>query len=332
MLMAKALRAAITGLGTAVPKRVMPNSEFEKFLDTSDEWISQRTGIRSRHVAGEGESTATLAVEAAKAALADAGAQAGELDMIVLATISPEMVFPATACFVQAALGAVGIPAFDVSAACSGFVYALAVASKFVESGAYKKVLVIGAETLTRFSDYTDRGSCILFGDGAGAAILEPTEDPNRGVQYTVLHADGNGWDFIHIPAGGSRKFTSQATLDAREHYIKLRGRDVYKFAVEKMQWLLGDCMEKCHLSVADVDLVVPHQVNSRIISSAAEKFGFPMEKMYMNIDRYGNTSAASIPLALAEARNAGLVKPGSTVVMVAFGAGLTWAGAVVKM
>ena len=330
--MPKALKATIVGVGAAVPTRVMTNDDFAKFLDTNDEWITQRTGIKSRHVSGEGESTATLAAQAAKNALADAGLAATDLELIIVATISPEMIFPATSCFVQAALNVPGIPAFDISAACSGFVYALTVGAKFIESGMYRRVMVIGAETLTKFSDFTDRGSCILFGDGAGAAILEATEDTTKGLQYSCLHADGSGWDFIHVPAGGSRHVATRETVDQRMHFIKMRGRDVYKFAVEKMQWLLEDCMKACHLTVQDVDMVVPHQVNSRIIASATEKLAFPPEKVYVNIDRYGNTSAASIPMALCEARSTGKVKSGSTIVMVAFGAGLTWAGAVVKM
>jgi 3-oxoacyl-[acyl-carrier-protein] synthase-3 len=315
-----------------VPAKVMANSDLEKFLDTSDEWITQRTGIRQRHLAGEGETTASLGALAAQRALADAKVAAADLDLIICATISPEMVFPATACFIQQSLGATDVPAFDVSAACSGFVYGLSIGSQFIETGRYRKVLVVGAETLTRFTDFTDRGSAILFGDGAGAAVLEPTDEPGRGIQYTVLKADGAGWDFIHVPAGGSRTPATHATVDAGGHYIKLRGRDVYKFAVEKMQWLLGECMTRCNLTVDDVDLVVPHQVNSRIITSAAEKFNLPMDKVYMNIDRYGNTSAASIPIAMDEAKQAGKIKPGSTLVLVAFGAGLTWAGAVLKM
>ena len=319
-------------MGFAVPHRAMSNADFEKFLDTSDEWIAQRTGIHSRYVVGEGESTATLAVEAAKKALADAKIDAHELDLILVCTVTSEMVFPATACFVQAALGLKDIPAFDIAAACSGFVYGLSVASKFIETGTYKKVLLIGAETLTRFSDYTDRGSCILFGDAAGAVVLEPTTDPSRGLEYTSLHCDGSGWDYINIPGGGSRYGVSHQTVDARLHYVKMRGREVYKFAVDKMQRLLGECMEKCNLSVANVDMVVPHQVNLRIIESATEKFGFPLEKVYVNIDRYGNSSSASIPLALTECRDIGRIKQGSTIIMVAFGAGLTWAGAVVRL
>jgi len=330
--MARTVRAAITGIGAAVPEKVLTNEDFEKFLDTSDEWITQRTGIKQRHVVSDGQTTATLGAQAARQALERAKVAPKDLDLIICATISPEMVFPATACFIQQELGAAGVPAFDISAACCGYVYALATASKFIETGTSKKVLIIGAETLSRFSDYTDRTSCILFGDGAGAAVLEPTDEPGRGVQYTVLHADGAGWDYIHVPAGGAREPASHATVDEHRHYIKMRGRDVYKFAVEKMQWLLADCMSHCGLGVEDIDLVVPHQVNIRILHSAAEKHGFPLEKVYVNIDRYGNTSAASIPLAMAEAWDGGRIGPGSTLLLAAFGAGLTWAGAVVRL
>lgn len=325
-------RAAIVGLGAAVPEKVLTNADFEKFLDTSDEWITQRTGIRERRIASEGQSTATLGTTAAKNALADAKLSPEDLDLIIVATVTPDMTMPSTACCIQKDLGTGDIPAFDIGAACSGFIYALSVGSKFIESGTYKRVLVIGTETLSRVADYTDRGSCVLFGDGAGAVILEGTDDPDRGLLYSVLHADGNGWDFIHIPAGGSRSPASLETVGNREHYIKMRGREVYKFAVEKMQWLLGNCMEECGLTVDDVDMVVPHQVNSRIIQSAAQKFNLPMDKVFVNIDIYGNTSAASIPLAMQHARDEGRIGPGSTVVLVAFGAGLTWAGAVVRL
>jgi len=330
--MPESLHAAMVGLGVAVPDRVLTNADFEKIVDTSDEWITKRTGIKQRHVVSDGESTATLAVAAARSALADAGIEAAELDMIICATITPEMIFPSVACLMQNEFGVSGMPAFDISAACSGFVYGLALADKFIATGTYRRVLVVGAETLTRFTDYTDRGSCIIFGDAAGAAVLEATDQAGRGLLYTDLHANGGGWDLIHIPDGGSRSPTSHQTVDDHGHFIKMRGRDVYKFAVEKMQWLLGDCLEQCGLSAADVDLVVPHQVNSRIIESAAAKSGFPREKVYVNIDRYGNTSAASIPLAMWEARQAGRLPEGATALLVAFGAGLTWAGAVLRI
>jgi 3-oxoacyl-[acyl-carrier-protein] synthase-3 len=329
--MPQKIRAAIRGIGAVVPDKVITNADFEKFLDTSDEWITQRTGIKRRHVVGEGQSTATIATDAARKALANAGLAATDLDLIIVCTVSPEMMFPATACFVQAALGARNIPCFDLSAACSGFIYGVTTASKFIESGMYKRVLVIGADALSRFCDYTDRTSCILFGDGAGAVLLEATTE-DKGVLYSVLHADGEGWELIHVPGGGTRKPASHQTVDNHDHYVKMKGREVYKFAVDKMQWLLGDCMSHCGLTTETVDLVIPHQVNTRIITSATEKYNFPMAKVFMNIDRYGNTSAASIPLALEEASREGRVKPGSNLIMVAFGAGLTWAGVTVRM
>jgi 3-oxoacyl-[acyl-carrier-protein] synthase III len=330
--MAEKFLAAILGTGSAVPAKVLSNADLEKTLDTSDEWIVQRTGIRQRRISQNGETTASLAVEAGRKALEASGVAAGELDLIVCATVTPDMIFPSVACFVQEALGVKDVPAFDLSAACSGFLYGLATGSAFVEAGRYKKVLVIGADTLSKMCDYTDRGSCILFGDAAGAVVLEPNSHNGRGVLYTVLCADGGGWNYIHVPAGGSRTPNTHATLDAGDNFVKMRGRDVYKFAVEKMQWLLGECLSKCGLTVADVDLLVPHQVNIRIIESAAQKYGFPMEKVFLNIERYGNTSAASIPLALDEAVRSGRAKPGSTIILVAFGAGLTWAGSVVRL
>jgi len=330
--MAETVRAAITGIGTSVPDKILTNHDFESFLDTSDEWITQRTGIKERHVCREGESTATLAVAAAAEALKNAGAEATDLDMIVCATVTPDMPLPSTACFVQAALGAVDAACFDVSAACSGFVYALTVGAQFVETGRCRRVLVIGADALSKFADYEDRGSCILFGDAAGAVVLEPTTEPGKGLVQSVMRADGNGWDFIHIPAGGTKTPPSAETVRQRLHYIKMRGRDVYKFAVEKMQWLLGRCMDECGLTAEDIDMVIPHQVNIRILKSATAKFNFPLEKVYVNIDRYGNTSGASVPLALGEAWKSKKIGPGSTVMLIAFGAGLTWAGAVVRL
>ena len=326
------LRAAITGIGSVVPERVMTNRDFEKILDTSDEWIVKRTGIRERRLVSDGETTSTLATESARKALTGAGIEGKDLDLIICGTVTPDMPFPAVACFVQEALGARNVPAFDVSAACSGFIYTLAIGTQFIETGKYRKVLVIGADCLSRVADYTDRGSCILFGDGAGAVVMEPTTEPDKGVLYSVLHTDGAGWDYIHIPGGGTRTPASKETVEQKLHYVKMRGLDVYKFAVEKMQWLIGDCLEKCNLSNKDVDLVIPHQVNIRIIESAAKKYDFPMDKVYVNIDRFGNTSAASIPLAMDEAIRGKMIGPGSTLMLVAFGAGLTWAGAVIKL
>ena len=330
--MSNPLRAAVIVVGNAVPERVLTNADFEKLVDTSDEWITKRTGIKERHIVSDGQSTANLATDAGRAALAQAGVEPTDLDLIIVATVTPEMPLPATACFVQQSLGATDVASFDLSAACSGFLYGLAIATKFIECGMYKRILVIAADALSRFVDYTDRRSCILFGDGAGAAVLGATDDPDRNVFYNVLHADGHGWDYIHVPAGGSKTPASAETVQQREHFIKMRGRDVYKFAVEKMRWLLGDCMAQCGLGVNDIDMVIPHQVNIRIIKSATERHNFPLEKVYVNIDRYGNTSGASIPIALAEAVELGRIGPGSTVLLLAFGAGLTWAGTALRL
>ncbi len=330
--MAELPGAAIAGLGACVPDKVLTNADFEKFLDTSDEWIVKRTGIKERHVVSDGESTATLAAEASRRALDDAGMTADELEMIICATVSPEMPFPATACFVQNALGITDIPSFDIGAACSGYIYALAVGAQFIHTGAYSNILVIGADTLSRFADYKDRGSCILFGDAAGATILQATSDPDKGIQHTVLHSDGSRWDMLHVPGGGSRYPATHKTVDDRLHYVHMKGREVFRFAVEKMQWLMGEGMDKCGLRSEDVDLVVPHQVNIRVIKAAVAKFDFPMEKVALNIDKYGNTSAASIPLAMDQAYRAGRIGPGSVVILVSFGAGLTWAGAVIRL
>jgi 3-oxoacyl-[acyl-carrier-protein] synthase-3 len=325
------LRAAIAGVGSYLPAKILSNSDLERMVDTTDEWIMQRTGIRERRIASPEETTASIASEAGRRACLAAGVDPADVELIICASISPETICPATACYVQRDLGAAKAAAFDISAACSGFIYSLATASRFIETGQFKNALVIGAETLSRFTDYTDRGSCILFGDGAGAALLQPTAEPGKGLLYNVLHADGNGWDFIITPAGGSAAPATHQTVDQRLHFLKMRGRDVYKFAIEKMQWLMEDCMKACNLTADQVDLVVPHQVNIRILTSAMEKLGFPLEKVFVNIERFGNTSAASIPIALDEAIREGRVKPGSTVLFVAFGAGLTWAGAVVR-
>ncbi|MFW6132791.1 MAG: beta-ketoacyl-ACP synthase III [Planctomycetota bacterium] len=330
--MSRNVRAAVSGLGIALPERVMTNADFERIVETSDEWITQRTGIKTRHIAVEGETTATLAAEASRQALGNAGLDATDLDLIICATITPDMTCPSTACFIQEELGAADVAAFDLSAACSGFLYGLSVASKFIETGTYRNILVLGAETLSRFTDYADRSSCVIFGDGAGAVVLGPTDEPGRGIRYSVMQADGTGWDFIHVPAGGSRNPATHETVDARAHFLKMRGRDVYKFAVDKMQWLLSDCMDTCGLAPSDVDMVIPHQVNIRIIKSATAKCGFPMDKVYVNIDRYGNTSAASIPLAMGDALRDGSIAEGSTLLLVAFGAGLTWAGTVLTL
>lgn len=322
--------AIIRGTGSALPEKRLTNDDLARMVDTNDEWITQRTGIKERRIAAEGETTASLATLAGRRAIEAAGMTPADIDLILVATITPEMQFPSTACFVGAALGLAGVPGFDLTAACSGFIYGLTTATAFIKSGQAKNVLVIGAETLSRITDYTDRGSCILFGDGAGAAVLSRGTDPHRGVVYTSIHADGNGADVMKCPQGSRHPISPKLIAD-RDQYMKIRGREVYKFAVSKFEELIEDAMRKCELTREDVKLVVPHQVNQRIIDSALEKLGMPPEKVHVNIDRYGNTSAASIPIALDEAWRAGKINPGDNVILVAFGAGLTWGNAVIK-
>jgi 3-oxoacyl-[acyl-carrier-protein] synthase-3 len=329
--MSNTFGAIITGTGSALPEKRLTNDDLSKMVETNDEWIVQRTGIRERRIAGEGESTATLAAAAARKALDAAGLQPSDLDLIIVATITPEMVFPSTACFVAASLGLHATPAFDMAADCSGFIYALNTGANFIKAGQYKTVMVIGAETLSRIIDYTDRGSCILFGDGAGAAILQRSNDPKKGVVYASLHADGNGADAMKCMPGSLHPIDA-ALIGARDQYIKLRGREVYKFAVTKFAELIDDAMRVAELTKDQLTLIVPHQVNQRIIDSAMEKLEMPPEKAFVNIDRYGNTSAASIPIALDEAWRVGRVHPGDAIVFVAFGAGLSWANAVLKV
>ncbi len=323
--------AIVTGTGSALPEKRLTNADLSKMVDTNDEWIVQRTGIRERRIAGEGESTATLGAAAARKALDAAGVEAKDLDLIIVATITPEMVFPSTACFIAAALGLNSTPAFDMSAACSGFIYAINTGANFIRAGQYKTVLVIGAETLSRVVDYTDRSSCILFGDGAGAVVLQRSNDPSKGLVYASLHADGTGAEVMKCMPG-SRHPINAELLAARDQYMKIRGREVYKFAVTKFGELIEDAMRAAELTKDQLKLIVPHQVNQRIIDSAMEKLEMGPEKAHVNIDRYGNTSSASIPIALDEAWRAGKIVPGDAIVFVAFGAGLTWANAVLKV
>ena len=322
--------AIIAGTGSYLPEKRLTNEDLAKMVDTNDQWIVQRTGIKERRIAAPEESTATLATMAARRALEDAGLEAKDLDLILCATITPEMGFPSTACFVAAALGLNSTPAFDLAAACSGFIYAIETATAFVKSGRYKNVLIIGAETISRITDYKDRGSCILFGDGAGAAIIQRSTETNKGILYTSIHADGHGWELLHLKPG-SRHVLDENLIFGRDQFIKLKGREVYKFAVTRFEELIHDAMKKCELTADQISVIIPHQSNLRIIEFAMDKLGFPMDKAFVNIDKYGNTSAASIPIALDEARKTGRVKPGSTVLFVAFGAGLTWSNAVVR-
>src|SRR5258705_3343731 len=269
--MSNSFGAILTGTGSALPERRLTNDDLSKMVDTNDQWIVQRTGIRERRIAGEGESTATLATAAARKALDAAGLQASDLDLIIVATITPEMVFPSTACFVAASLGLNSTPAFDMSAACSGFIYALNTAANFIKAGQYKTIVVVGAETLSRIVDYSDRASCILFGDGAGAVVLQRSNDPRTGLVYASLHADGNGGEATKCMPG-SRHPVCSDMLSAKDQFMKIKGREVYKFAVTKFEELIEDAMRKCELTKDQVKLIVPHQVNQRIIDSAMEK------------------------------------------------------------
>lgn len=323
----------IAGTGMSVPQRVVTNDELAGRIDTSDEWIVQRTGIRQRYWrTGPEESTLMLAKRAAQAALADAGLAPEDLDLIVIATVTPEHPLPATACLLQAELGCRWIPGFDFNAACSGFVWAMSVAAQQVVCGVVRNVLVIGAETLTNITDMEDRATCILFGDAAGAAILRPAQSAGRQIIAARWGADGERGRLIMVPAGGAHMPASHLSVDERLHYMKMQGREVYKFAVTQMQAIMRETCEDAGVSLDDIKLVIPHQSNLRIIESAAEKAGLPREKLVVNIDRYGNTSAASVAVALHESRAAGRIAPGDLVMLVAFGAGLTWGSLLFRM
>jgi len=328
--MASRIPVGIAGTGSYVPERVVPNAYFEKLVDTSDEWIVQRTGIQERRFAAPEQATSDLSVEAAQRALEAAGVRAEDLDLIVVGTLTPDYLLPSTACLVQDRLGAKNAGAFDVNAACTGFLTALHTGEAFVAAGRARRVLVIGAEKLTSFVDFTDRTSCIIFGDAAGAAVLTPLDECGQGeILKTTLGADGKGYDFIHMVAGGSRKPPTQATLDAREHFIRMRGREVFRFAVTYMGEMVRQMIEG--YSPDDISVVVPHQVNKRIIEAALERLEIPPEKVVVNIEKYGNSSAATVPLALDEAVRAGRIEKGKLVVLVAFGAGLTWGGSLLR-
>ncbi|GBG09558.1 3-oxoacyl-ACP synthase [Paenibacillus sp. MY03] len=318
----------IIGTGKYVPERILTNHELEQMVETNDEWIVTRTGIRERRIADVAEATSDLAYEAAKRAIAAAGVTAEELDLILVATITPDMFFPSTACLLQNKLGAKKAAAFDLSAACSGFIYGLATATNMIATGMYKHVLVVGAETLSRITDYSDRNTCILFGDGAGAVVLGPVEQ-GRGFLSFELGADGSGGELLKVGGGGSRLPASAASIEEKQHYIYMAGNDVFKFAVRIMGSAAEDALAKAGKTKEDVDLLVPHQANIRIIQSALNRLNLPEEKAMINLDKYGNMSAASIPVALAEAVEQDRVKPGDCMVLVGFGGGLTWGSSV---
>jgi 3-oxoacyl-[acyl-carrier-protein] synthase-3 len=321
--------AHITGWGMAIPERVLPNAELENIVETSDEWIRSRTGICERHIAADGQSTATLAIEATLEALDVANLKPAEVELIIVATSSPEHIFPATACIVQDAIGAGKAGAFDLSAACTGFIFALNMAAQAIRTGSLNNAVVIGSETLSRIVNWQDRNTCILFGDGAGAFVLQGSDQPG-GFQTAVMRSDGSGGDLLSLPAGGSKYPTSMETISKGLHYIQMDGKAVFRFATRVMADAVRDTLQKGALTLEDIQLVVPHQANLRIIQSAARNLRLPEEKLIINLERYGNTSTASIPIATCEAVASGRLRQGDHVVFVGFGAGLTWGAALV--
>lgn len=326
----KVLNVGILGTGTALPARIVTNADLAKTLDTSDEWIRSRTGICERRIAEKDEQTSDLATKAAEAALRKASTTVDEVDLIIVATTSPDVLIPATACYVQAKLGALNAAAFDLAAGCSGFIYGLSVGSQFVRTGAYKRVLVIGAEVFSRLLDWSDRNTCVLFGDGAGAVLLGPTEE--AGILSLKMGADGTYADLLTIPAGGVRMPADLETVAKRQHYLKmLSGKEVFKFAVRVMGEITQQALDEASVSKEDLDFLIPHQANWRIIEAARKRFDLPEDRVIVNIDSYGNMSSASIPVALDEAISAGRIKRGDLLALVGFGAGLTWGAAILR-
>lgn len=324
------LRAKLIATGSYVPERVLTNFDLEKMVDTSDEWIRERSGIRERRIAGEKEAASDLAYEAAKAAFKRTDVKPKEIDLIIVATVTGDMPLPATACHLQHKLGAKKAAAFDVNAACSGFLYGLSVADSFIRSGMHKRILVAGTEVLSRFTDWEDRTTCVLFGDGAGAVILGAT-DEDRGIVSTHVRSDGSMWELLNIPGGGSVYPPSKESIKKKQHCIKMKGNETFKVAVRTLENLVQRTLEENNLKPSQLSLLIPHQANLRIIQATAERLNLPQEKVFINIDKYGNTSAASIPIALDEAVRQGRVRDGDYVLLEAFGGGLTWASALIK-
>ncbi|MDE3164845.1 MAG: ketoacyl-ACP synthase III [Acidobacteriota bacterium] len=319
-------KAKITALGCYAPPRVLTNQDLEKMVETSDQWIMDRTGIRERHIADPEIATSDMAIAAARCALAQRGIEATELDAILVCTVTPDHMFPSTACLVQHALGARGAWGFDLIAACSGFLFGLTTGAHLVMAGTHKKVLVIGSDTMSRIIDYTDRATCVLFGDGAGAMLIEPVADGDGGLGFVDFlgEVDGAGGQFLRQPAGGSRLPASHATVDARQHFVHQDGGQVFKYASRKMYEVCRDILARNQLSVADVGIMIPHQANKRIIMAAADRLGIPEERVMLNIERYGNTTAGTLPLATRDAIAEGRLKKGDLVLYAAVGAGYT--------
>jgi len=322
-------KVGILGLGSYLPERILANKELEKMVDTTDQWITERTGIKERRIARADEATSDMATEAAKRALLDAKLKPEELDLIIVATITPDMFFPATACLVQQRIGARQVPAFDVSVACSGFIYGMAIANQFIKSGTYKHALVVAAEKLSAVTDWQDRSTCVLFGDGAGAAVLGPVD--KGGILSVYLGADGRQGELIKMPAGGSRMPATHKSVDERQHFIRMNGTELFRHAVKIMADAALQATQPLGLTAKDISLVIPHQANIRILNAVAKRMGLSEDKIYLNISKYGNMSAASSAVALVEAVKEGRIKKGDKVLLDAFGGGLTWGAMVVE-
>lgn len=323
-------RASITGIGSYLPSKVLTNFDLEKMVDTSDDWIIQRTGIKERRIVENGQITSDLATQASLRAMEDAGVSPQDLDMIITSTITPDHIFPSTSCFIQQKIGASRAGAFDILAACAGFIYAISIGESFVNSGAMETILVVGAECLSKITDYTDRTTCVLFGDGAGAVIIQKSRTKHE-ILATNLAADGSQSDVLIMPGGGARNPASLESVQQRTHYIQFKGKEVFRLAINNITSLILETVEKNGISLQDIDLIIPHQSNYRIIEATMEKLGLPMEKAFVNIDKYGNTSSASIPIAIDEARKEGRLSKGDIVMLVAFGGGLTWGSSVIR-
>ncbi|MBC8180991.1 ketoacyl-ACP synthase III [candidate division KSB1 bacterium] len=321
----------ISGFSFAVPEKILTNFDMEKLVDTNDEWIRSRTGMQERHIADESTATSDLGTEAAKKALAKAGVKATDVDVIIFATATPDTPFPSTGCYVQRNIGAVNAAAFDISAACSGFLYGLSMADALIKGGGYKNILIIGGETLSKITDYTDRNTCVLFGDGAGAAVVQPS-DGTRGIIHTLMKSDGRLVDLLNMPGGGSRIPASHESIDQRLHYIKMEGQEVFKHAVTAMGDAAVESLKKAGISSDELGLLIPHQANVRIMQATARRIKLPIKKVFMNVHKYGNTSAASIPIALTEAQEEGRLKEGDYCLLVSFGGGFTTGAVLFKM
>jgi 3-oxoacyl-[acyl-carrier-protein] synthase III len=323
-------RSRILSIGSFLPEKVLSNFDLEKMVDTSDEWITERTGIKQRRIAASDQAASDLAYEASKIALQRSGIGAEEIDAIIVGTISGDMPFPSTACFLQDKLGASNAVAFDINAACSGFLFALYVADSFIKSGLKNKILIVGTEILSQITDWDDRTTCVLFGDGAGAAVIVPSHDES-GILSAHIYSDGKMWDLINVPGGGSKNPASFESINQRLHYIKMKGNETFKVAVRTLEEVALRTLEQNNLNPSDLTLLIPHQANQRIIQATAERLKLPVEKVFMNLDKYGNTSAASIPIALDEAYQTGKIHEGDYILLEAFGGGLTWATALIK-